>query len=164
MAGGSDIASLEAVIRSARRLSLDGSRATYDLTSGIDFSKPRQTAEAIARVLWDQDVKAWWSFQGGLPVFAPNRKVEVRLPRDHHRKVAKAAEEFWKDLENDEFAPQVRWYVSRVRDERADWLNIFLWGPLWAYLLQNGENRARERAELDRLFGEMAGSILVTPT
>jgi len=143
---------------------LDGLRAIYDLTSGVDFSKPRQTAEAIAQVVWDQDVKAWWSLRDGMPLFAPNRKVEIRLPKDPHRKVAKAAEEFWKDLEDSEFAPQVRWYVSRVRDDSADWLRIFLWGPLWAYLAQGWENRARERSELDRLFGEMAGYILVSLT
>jgi len=164
MAGDSAKESLEVRIRAARKLSSDGLRAIYDSTSGIDFSKPRQTAEAIAQVVWEQDVKDWWRWQGGMPIFVPDHKVEMRLPTDHHRKVAKAAEEFWEDLEKEEFAPHVGWYVARVRDDRADWFTIFFWGPLTAYLLQNWENRARQRAELDRLFGEMAGYIVVSPT
>jgi hypothetical protein len=164
MAGVSGADTLEARIRNARKLSLDGLRATYDLTSGIDFSKPRRTAEAIAQVVWEEDVKAWWNWKGGEIAFTPNRKVEIRLPRDHHRKISRASEEFWEDLEKGEFAAYVGSYVSRVRDDRADWFSIFLWGPLWAWLMQNWQNRAREREELDRLFDEMTGYIIVSPT
>jgi hypothetical protein len=142
---------------------LDGTKAIYDLTSGIDFSKPRQTAERIAQVVWDQDVKSWWTWKEGEPVFAPNHKVEIRLPREPHSKVAKAAEEFQEDLKKEEFAPYVGWYVDRVRDDRADWFSIFFLGPLWTYLLQQSENRARERAELERLFAAMAGYIVLSP-
>ena len=112
MAGVSGADTLEARIRTARKLSLDGSRAVYDLTSGIDFSKPRRTAEAIAQVVWEEDVKAWWNWKGGEIVFTPNRKVEIRLPRDHHRKISRASEEFWEDLEKGEFAAHVGWYVK----------------------------------------------------
>jgi hypothetical protein len=164
LAGGSESETLEAGIRARRRLSLDGLRAIYDLTSGVDFSKPRHTAEAIAQVVWEEDVKAWWNWKGGEIVFTPNRKVEIRLPRDHHRKISRASEEFWEDLEKGEFAAHVGSYVSRVRDDRADWTSIFLWGPLWAWLMQNWQNQAREREELDRLFDEMTGYIIVSPT
>lgn len=162
MAGNSAKETLEARVRAARRLSLDGTKAIYDLTSGIDFSKPRQTAEAIAQVVWDQDVESWWRWEGGEPIFAPSRKVEFRLPSDHDRKVAKAAEEFLDDLKKGEFAASVGPYVDRVTDDRADWFAIFLLGPLWAYLLQHWDNRAKQQAELDRLFAEMADYIVVS--
>jgi hypothetical protein len=162
--GGSAVESLEARIRAARKLSLDGLKAIYDLTSGIDFSKPRQTAEAIAQVIWEDDVKSWWSWQAGEMVFNPARRVEIRLPREHHRKVAKAAEEFEEALKKGEFAPSVDPYLYAVTDHHADWFTIFFLGPLLAYLLQRAENRQRQRAELDRLFAEMAGYIIVTPT
>src|SRR2546430_15641609 len=69
MAGSSAEETLEAGIRAARKLSMDGTRAIYDLTSGVDFSKPRLTAEAIARVVWEQDVESWWTWRGTEPVF-----------------------------------------------------------------------------------------------
>lgn len=154
---------LEARVRAARKLSLDGTRAIYDLTSGIDFSKPKRMAEAIAQVVWEQDAKAWWRWQGSMPIFAPTHKVEIRLPRGGHRQVAKAAEEFREDLKKEEFAPYVGSYVDRVRDDSADWPAIFFLGPITAYLLSRWDNRERRRAELDRLFADMAGYIVVSP-
>src|SRR5436309_3347630 len=75
MAEGSAEEALEASILEARNLSVDGMKAVYDLTSGTDFSKPRLTAEAIARVVWEQDVESWWTWRGTEPVFKPSRKV-----------------------------------------------------------------------------------------
>src|SRR3989475_13242418 len=132
MAGSSAEETLEAGIRAARKLSMDGTRAIYDLTSGIDFSKPRRTAEAIARVAWEQDVESWWTWEGAEPVFKPNRTVEIRLPRDPDRKVARAAAEFQADLK-EEFAPSIDSYLYSLNDERADWFSIFFLGPLWTY-------------------------------
>ncbi len=162
MAGSSAEETLEAGIRAARKLSMDGTRAIYDLTSGIDFSKPRRTAEAIARVVWEQDVESWWTWEGTEPVFKPNRTVEIRLPRDPDRKVAKAAAEFQADLK-EEFAPSIDSYLYSLNDDRADWFSIFFLGPLWTYILQHAENRQRQQEALNRLFAEMAGCIVVVP-
>src|SRR5256885_7053131 len=123
MAGSSAEETLEAGLRAARKLSMDGTRAIYDLTSGVDFSKPRRTAEAIARVVWEQDVESWWTWEGTEPVFKPNRTVEIRLPRDPDRKVAKAAAEFQTDLK-EEFAPSIDSYLYRLNDDRAEWFSI----------------------------------------
>ena len=84
------------------------------------------------------------------------------MPRDQHRKVAKAAEEIQKDLK-EEFAPPVDSYLYRLTDDRADWFRIFFLGPLWAYLLQHAENRQRQREALDGLFAQMEGYIVVAP-
>src|SRR5437867_11815458 len=75
MAEGSAEEALEASILEARNLSVDGMKAVYDLTSGTDFSKPRLTAEAIARVVWEQDVEPWWIWMGTEPVFKDSWKV-----------------------------------------------------------------------------------------
>ena len=159
----SDEEALEPRIRAARKLSLDGTRAIYDLTSGIDFSKPKRTAEAIAQVVWEQDAQSWWNWRGGDPYFEPHYKVELRLPPDHNRKVAKAAEEFREDLKSHELAPFVDSYIGRQTDDSADWFTIFFLGPLWAYILQHLDNRQRQREALDRLFAEMTGYILISP-
>src|SRR5947208_9753213 len=145
MAEGSAEEALEASILAARKLSVDGTKAVYDLTSGTDFSKPRLTAEAIARVVWEQDVESWWTWRGTEPVFKPNRKVEIRLPRDQHRKVAKAAEEFQKDLK-EEFAPSVDSYLYRLTDDRADWSGSSSWdhsGPISSSTRRTGRDRER---------------------
>jgi hypothetical protein len=77
------------------------------------------------------------------------------------RKVARAAEEFREDLKTGQFAYSLDSYLYGLSDDRADWFAIFFLGPLWAYLLQHAEDRQRQRAELDRLFSEMANYIVV---
>jgi hypothetical protein len=161
MAAGSAEESLKARIRAARTLSSDGTKVIYDLTSGIDFSKPRRTAEAIAQVIWYQDAYDWWRWQGGMLHFAPKRRVEIRLPDDGNAKVAKAAADFRDELEH-EFAPHIGSYIKQVRDDRTDWFTIFFLGPLMAYLLERLDNREKARAELDGRFSEIASYISVT--
>src|SRR5213080_2436829 len=85
MAGDSPSESVASQVRAARKLSPDGTKAIYDLTSGVDFSKPKRTARAIAQVLWEEDVQSWWTWRGAGPAFHPTRKVELRLPSGHDR-------------------------------------------------------------------------------
>lgn len=47
---------LEEQIVRARRASMDRSIVSYDITTGIDFSKPRKTGETLAKVLFEQDI------------------------------------------------------------------------------------------------------------
>ena len=42
---------LKSQIKSSRKVSIAGTKVTYDTTNGVDFSKPRKTAEAFAEVL-----------------------------------------------------------------------------------------------------------------
>src|SRR5947208_16088795 len=98
MAGDSPSESVASQVRGARKLSPDGTKAIYDLTSGVDFSKPKTTARAIAEVLWEEDVQSWWTWRGAGPAFPPTRKVELRLPSGHDRLVGKAAREFNKSF------------------------------------------------------------------
>src|SRR5207247_5842191 len=99
MAGDSRSESVASQVRGARKLSPDGTKAIYDLTSGVDFSKPKRTARAIAQVLWEEDVESWCTGRGAGPAFHPTRKVELRLPSGHDRKVPKAATAFAKTSE-----------------------------------------------------------------
>src|SRR5438552_8895467 len=87
----------------------------------------------------------------------------LRLPRDHYRKVAKAAEECLEALKKHELAHFEDSYLYQQTDDCADWFTIFFLGPLLAYILQHADNRQRQREALDRLFAEMTGYILISP-
>ena len=154
---------LEQRIRQARHMSIDGTTALYDLTYGIEFSKPRQSAEAIARVLWREDVQAWWKLAGGKVEFTPSHKIEIRVPDEHNRRIAKTVGDFKADLENTELADYLSGYLASVSDSRVDWATVFLMGPLWAYLMEGSQNKQRRREELDRLFSQMSAYITVSP-
>src|SRR5439155_22384368 len=88
MAGDSRSESVPSQVRGATKLSPDGTKAIYDLTSGVDFSKPKRTPRAIAQVLREEDVQSWWTWTGAGPALHPTRKVEPPLPSGHDRKRA----------------------------------------------------------------------------
>lgn len=48
---------LEEAIRGSRTVNADGTKTIYNLAYGMDLSKPRATAEAIAKVRWHEDVE-----------------------------------------------------------------------------------------------------------
>ena len=129
----------------------------------MDFSRPRQAGEAIARVLWDADVRDWWSVTEGKAAFAPTHRVQILVPDEHNRKVAKAVDAFKKDFEQEDFADHFRGYLSSSTDYNIDWATIFVFGPLLAYLMEKSAIRDERRGELDRLFSQMAGYITVSP-
>ena len=162
MAGDSPSESVASQVRAARKLSPDGTKAIYDLTSSVDFSKPKRTARAIAQVLWEEDVQSWWTWRGAGPAFHPTRKVELRLPSGHDRKVAKAAKEFNKSFERDAFGLD-----ESPTDHLDDFLALrltmtLLPGPLRDYLNQYSDDRQKQREEIDRLLALMAGYLVVT--
>ena len=159
--GGARNASLEGAIRATRTVNADGSKAIYNLAYGVDFSKPRATAEAIASVLWHEDVAGWWSIQEGKAVCAPTRQIEIHLPDEHNRKIAKTVDEFKEDLRNHELADHLGGYLASVSDYNVDWATVFLLGPLWSYLAEQSEIKARRQAELGRLFAQMSSHITI---
>lgn len=154
---------LEQQVRQSRTASVDGRSVVYNLTRGVEFSHPRATAEAVAQVVWDQDVHGWWSVKDGVPSCTPTGTIEIWIPQEHNRKVAKAVEEFKKDLKQGEVADHFGTYLDRAEDYQVGWGTIFLMGPLWSALEEGSENKSRRAQALDRLFAQMAGHIRVVP-
>ncbi len=154
---------LEQRIRQSRVGSVDGRSVVYNLTRGVDFSHPRATAEAVAQVVWDQDVHAWWKVENGAPSCTPTGTVEIWIPREPNRKIAKAVDEFKEDLKNHELADHFSGYLNQASDYQVGWGTVFLMGPLWAYLIENSEIKQRRREATEQLFSQMARCIKVLP-
>ena len=95
---------------------MDGQNVVYNLSRGVDFARLRATAEAVAQVVWDPDVRGWWKVENGVPSCTPAGTIEIWVPREHNRKVAKAVQEFREDLRDGELADYVGGYLSRVSD------------------------------------------------
>ncbi len=163
LGGSAGESELEGRVRAVRKLVLDGSEAIYDLRFGVDFSKPRRTAEAIARVVWQEDVQAWWTVNNGKPVCTPTHRVKLLVPDEHNRRIGKTLDEFTKDLREQDLGERVAGYLDSRANREADWGAIILMGPLWAYLLQDADIRAQRREDLESLFSQMAKYITVAP-
>lgn len=154
--------SLEARIRASRSANLDGTRVVYDLAHGMDFSRPRATAEAIARVVWEEDVEGWWSLKEGRPVCVPTGTIEIRIPAEHNHRVAKAVLEFRKELMNEELADYLSEYLDSASEYEVSWPTFLLLGPVRSYLVEGLESRARRRERLESLFLQTSHYIRVS--
>lgn len=154
---------LEQQVLQSRTAGVDGRNVVYNLSRGVDFSHPRATAEAVAQVVWDQDVHAWWSVEDDVPSCMPTGTIEIWIPQEHNHKVAKAVDEFKKDIKDDELAYHFGRYLDRAEDYQVGWGTVFLMGPLWSMLIESSENKDRRRTALDQLFSQMAGHLRVVP-
>ncbi len=154
---------LEQQVLQSRTGSVDGRSVVYNLTRGVDFSHPRATAEAVAQVLWDQDVHDWWSVDEDVPSCTPTSTVEIWIPQEHNRKVAKTVDQLTAELKDDELAQHFNRYLSRAENYQVGWGTIFLMGPVWSMVMEGSENKARRQAALEQLFSQMSGHIQVLP-
>lgn len=111
MANTDDLAN---TIKSRRKPSEDGSRVTYDLTSGVAFSNPKQVAEALAKVFFEEDAIKWFSVNGDQVEFNPTYKVRVVLAEDHNKKLEETVDDFLEDLQKDEIYPK---FSSQINEE-----------------------------------------------
>lgn len=102
---------LERQILNTRKMSADNTLVTYDLTSGVDFSHPRKTAETLARVFFENDASKWFTTTEKTVDFHPTYKALILISKSDNKKVAKTFKDFMKDLEDDEinhkFAEQI---------------------------------------------------------
>ena len=151
---------LERAVRASRTLSADGSKVVYDLTRGVDFSRPGATAWAIAKVLWREDVEGWWSVQDGKAVCMPTRPVDLRLRAEHNWKAAMAVRAFRKDLRDYELAIHLGGYLDSISDYSTGWPMATLLGPLFEFARQALISQEQKR-EVGRLFSLMSGYLHV---
>ncbi len=66
---------LKEKILNTSKMSADKTLVTYDLTSGVDFSHPRKTAEALAKVFFETDASNWFT--------TSEKSVDLTLPTRH---------------------------------------------------------------------------------
>lgn len=104
---------LESIIAGSRKVSEDGAVVTYDLTKGVDFSNPRKTAEALAKVFFEKDAANWFTVSDDHVEFNPTYKVRVVLAEDHNRKLEETVDDFLADLKKEEIYPS---FTRQIND------------------------------------------------
>lgn len=92
---------LEEQIAETRRDNWNGT-VVYDLTNGIDFSHPKETASALAEVIFEIDVSKWFSGTGKDLKVNPTSKIEIHIQDAHRKAIEKMIGDFQKDLKYDE--------------------------------------------------------------
>jgi hypothetical protein len=136
---------LKTKIVASRKVSSDGNLVTYDLTRGIDFSKPKVIAEALSMAFFETDAINWFQISDDKIQFNPTYKVRFVLAEGDSKKLEETVDDFLKDLKKkemyDHFKKQVKEDSASVGKMRA----VMASGALNRFLdkhLDNGIDRS----------------------
>lgn len=153
---------IEGEIERARRTSMDGSTVTYDLTSGVDFSKPRRTGEALAKVLFEQDISKWISIKDNDLVVKPSAKLVIRITEEHNRAVEKTIDDFRKDVKNDELKIHYSQQIESAANYQAGIASYMFLGVGTTLLIQHMQRSSQKSEYLGNVMSQIMASISVT--
>ena len=151
---------IDAQVAASRHMNPDGSKVIYDLSVGVDFSSIKLAADAVARTIWERDLKGFWSETGGKMIFTPRYDVQVKLPSNLGHRGKKASALVEKDLEQEEMRREFTDYVKGVarREEGVgDISENATTSVLFSYL----EEREIRGEVMDELFEKMTSHITI---
>lgn len=146
---------LEQKIVSSRKISEDASLVTYDLTKDVDFSDPKKTAEALAKVFFEKDAVNWYSVSGDQVAFNPTYRVRIVLAEEHNRKLEATVDDFLKDLQKDEISKK---YSKQITDNASNASNlhtVMAAGTLKNMLFHHSEENVYREDIQDDLFVDL---------
>lgn len=105
--------SLVEAIRSSRKEFLHDHKVTYDLTHSVEISNPRKVAEALARVVFEEDVSKWIKEYDYTTTIEAAWDVEIIMHDENYKKVRKAALDFRKDLEKEKIDEELSGEIKK---------------------------------------------------
>lgn len=101
-------------IENSRKILEHGDLVTYDLTDKIDFSKPKEVAQALADVFFRKDAINWFKVTDDKIEFNPTYKVRIVLAEEHNKLLEKAVQDFLVDLRKKDLGEA---FSSEIKDE-----------------------------------------------
>ncbi|MEM0141484.1 MAG: hypothetical protein QXN66_05570 [Thermoplasmatales archaeon] len=93
---------IENKIFASRKISQDGSIVVYNLSGNIDFSHPKELANALSKVFFENDAKNWFVIEGNRIKFSPKYKVRILMDESNRKLLSATADDFLSDLKNEE--------------------------------------------------------------
>lgn len=148
-------------IENARKMSPDNSLVSYDLTSGVDFSHPRKTAEALAAVFFQKDAINWFKVKEDDLEFTPKYKGKIVLTSENHHKVKETTKNFISDLKSEEidkfFSDQVE--ANAAPDDPSflgsmtSFLSVWMW--------EHSQHHYRKKVYLEKIVKEIRDNLEV---
>ena len=148
-------------IESCRQMNQFGTKLIYDLT-GIDFSRGKAVAYALAETLWDKDLKEFWTEDKDKMQFSAKYEIEIRLPQDLHHHAEKIVSVIQKDLEDVDmwYDLEVYCYVN-IKEFQPSLADFYMYGfKLTDYLAQRTDKK-NAMNELAKLYSEMSSHIKI---
>lgn len=148
-------------IVSCRRSYPERSLVVYDLTTGVDFSKPRETAEALADVFFHMDASKWFKEENNSLIFNATESVEVRIADEHNKKIAKTLDDFKKDLKKDEIAKEYAKEIEAAGTYNASLGFMLLGGFMNAMIAEALVRRDQRVGYMGELLQKVMGNVKI---
>lgn len=143
---------LTSIIAGRRKVSPNGDLVTYDLTEEIDFSNPKKTADAIARVFFEQDAMKWFKVTGDHIDFQPEFKVRFVLSEKDHKTVESTVDDFLEDLKRNEIYPKFSRQIDDTAERASRMKAALAGGSIRSVLFRHTGKKIDENYLQDDLF------------
>lgn len=150
---------LEQQIKNTRSMSPDGSKVTYDLTMGVDFSNPRMTAEVLGEVFFKNDVSTWFHRENDQLNFDPKYRGEILVTDQNEKKVSETVKDFFKDLEKDDLRSAYSEEIRSAGTYHAGLTTFMFAGLLGSLLIQSNVRHHQEKEYMMNLMNQITGNI-----
>lgn len=150
-------------IKSRRSVSSDGKSVVYDLTDGVDFSKPKDTAQALSAVFMVNEVSHWFTRTGEGLTFTPTCTVEMKFRNTHSEAMKKFFRMTMGDLKNDDLRQLYTSYV--VQSQGGVVPNLMVLSGVLGNLNAGSVIRAedvRNNALLDQMISDIQKNLKIT--
>ncbi len=143
--------SLENEIMECRRVSSDRGTVIYDIGAGVNFSNPKESAKALAQVLFTRDISGWISNDGKNLTVKPPYKIEIKMNGENKKALEKIEKDFNKYLGFDDIESKYLDFIQKNVDEGTDAISVLFLG-IWAFLFKHIENKSAEKEYIKNLM------------
>lgn len=146
---------LKQQILSTRRMAADGTTVVYDLTSNVEFTHPRKTAEALAEVFFETDAAHWFIIVDDQVLFKPRYRARIIVSDENNRKVHATLKDFFNDMKKDELKNKFADQIENAATYQTGLGAIFFAGFLGAALIQSSERQGQKDAYVEKLLKDI---------
>lgn len=150
-----DESALRSMIEKSRKISKDVDNVIYDLTSGVDFSKPRELAMAISEVFFQKDALNWFKVNDQKLVFEPSYKVQIVLSESDHKKMESVVDEFMEDLKKKNIERNFSGEIKKDSSNEFNLQTAITNHALHSVIFHHSLNKVYENEIADDIFTDL---------
>lgn len=156
------IENLRIQIENARSMASDNSIVIYDLTTGVDFTHPKKTAEALADVFFQKDAINWFTKKDDDLDFTAKYKGRIILKQGDHHRMKATFKDFISDLKSEEIDKQFHDQVeaNAAPDDPSFMGSMSGLLSVWAW--EHSQHHYRKKVYLEKIVKEIQDNVEIS--
>lgn len=153
--------SIRMSIENSRKMNSDNTLVTYDLSTGVDFSNPRRTAELLSEVFFELDVSKWFTSKRNGLEFNPKYKAQIVLQSSHDKQAKELLKDFYADLRKDELRKAYANEIEASATYQPGIGTYMIAGILGSLLIQHSMRSSEKKEYVTGLLNEIMKNVEV---